>query len=101
MRWTDRTRALVELSCPWSDGDARPSAETLLQDSLAEIMEANPDIVSDALFGRAELSWDIQHALSEGVKSLGRLSLSTLASAAPPPSSPGCRTKCRSAILRS
>ena len=64
---------LIEVSCPWPADGMQPSAEDLLQDALAGIMASDAGLIEDALFGPSEVSWSIRHALSDGVRSLGRL----------------------------
>lgn len=48
-------------------------AEDLLQEVLADIIEERPDLLVDARFGAHDRIWALRHALSEGVKAMGRL----------------------------
>ena len=64
---------LVELSCDWPLGDEDRSLEAVLTDGLAKIWDEKGNGISDAIFGRPEEFWHTRHALSEGVRALGRL----------------------------
>lgn len=64
---------LIELSRSRKPLPGEARLDDLLQGGLGELMEAQPDLLLDARFGRADGFWVLRHALSEGVKASGKL----------------------------
>lgn len=64
---------LAEVSRTWPRREGEQPLETLLEEVLAEIWEFSGQPLADAFVGRPEEMWALRHALSEGVKSAGRL----------------------------
>ena len=50
-----------------------PPLEAALQDVLGDVLQSQPDLLADALFGPKEQVWALRHSLSEGVRHMGRL----------------------------
>ncbi|MAP93492.1 MAG: FAD-binding oxidoreductase [Ponticaulis sp.] len=64
---------LVELSCDWPQAEQDKPLQDSLIEGLAPLCEDEACKLSDVVFGRTEEIWAIRHALSEGVRNLGRL----------------------------
>jgi len=64
---------LIEVARTSAPLAGEAALDDVLQAGLLALMEAQPDILLDARFGRPEQGWALRHALSEGVKAAGRL----------------------------
>lgn len=49
------------------------NVETLLEDALATCIEGNAPLLQDAIVGRGRDFWALRHAISEGLKTRGRV----------------------------
>lgn len=64
---------LVEISCDWPLTEEDRSLQDVLIEGLAGMCSENENLFGEIVFGRAEEIWAIRHAISEGVRALGRL----------------------------
>ncbi|WP_075291739.1 FAD-binding oxidoreductase [Pararhizobium arenae] len=64
---------LAEISRTWEPREAEQSMDAVLESALAEIWESDAAPLADAFVGPAHEMWSLRHALSEGVKHLGKL----------------------------
>jgi len=64
---------LTEVSRDWATRDGEQSLDDVLESVLAEIWESANAPLADAFVGPPHDLWALRHALSEGVKSSGRL----------------------------
>ncbi|WHA43906.1 FAD-binding oxidoreductase [Agrobacterium larrymoorei] len=64
---------LAEVSRTYPHSQGEPTLEEWVQSALGNIWERDETLLEDALFGPSEPMWAIRHALSEGVKQLGKL----------------------------
>lgn len=64
---------LAEVSRPWAVREREQSLDETLEDVLAELWELPESPLADAYIGKPEEMWAIRHAVSEGVKSSGKL----------------------------
>jgi FAD/FMN-containing dehydrogenase len=64
---------LVEVGRTWDSREGEQSLDQTLQDVLAEIWESDEVLLADALFGSSHEMWALRHAISEGVKQVGKL----------------------------
>ncbi|RWP82093.1 MAG: FAD-binding oxidoreductase [Mesorhizobium sp.] len=63
---------LVEISRSWEAQSEMPIDEQL-QTMLSELWESNNELLEDVLFGPSHELWALRHAISEGVKAVGKL----------------------------
>ncbi|MBP2237749.1 FAD/FMN-containing dehydrogenase [Sinorhizobium kostiense] len=64
---------LAEVSRTWAPRDGEQSLDSVLEGVLAEIWETEEAPLADAFIGPPHETWALRHALSEGVKHLGKL----------------------------
>ncbi|WP_018013077.1 FAD-binding oxidoreductase [Sinorhizobium medicae] len=64
---------LAEISRSWAPRDGEQPLDAVLESVLAEIWETEEAPLADALVGPPHEVWALRHALSEGVKHLGKL----------------------------
>jgi FAD/FMN-containing dehydrogenase len=64
---------LAEMSRAAMPRGAEAALDTTFQEVLGQIMQDQPDLMVDALFGPAPQIWALRHALSEGVRHTGHL----------------------------
>jgi len=64
---------LAEISRTWAPRDGEQSLDAVLESALAEIWEMEEAPLADAFVGPPHEIWALRHALSEGVKHLGKL----------------------------
>ncbi len=64
---------LAEISRTWAPRDGEQSLDAVLEWALAEIWEMEEAPLADAFVGPPHEIWALRHALSEGVKHLGKL----------------------------
>ncbi|MFC3053547.1 FAD-binding oxidoreductase [Kordiimonas pumila] len=64
---------LAEVSRDWPEREGEQPLPEMLEAVLAEIWEDKNEPLADALIGRPEEMWALRHAISEGVKSMGKL----------------------------
>ncbi|MCA1492931.1 FAD-binding oxidoreductase [Ensifer sp. NBAIM29] len=64
---------LAEISRTWAPREGEQSLDAVLESVLAEIWEMEDAPLADAFIGPPHETWALRHALSEGVKHLGKL----------------------------
>ncbi|RAS13021.1 FAD-binding oxidoreductase [Ensifer adhaerens] len=64
---------LAEISRTWAPREGEQSLDAVLETALAEIWETEEAPLADAFVGPPHEIWALRHALSEGVKHLGKL----------------------------
>lgn len=64
---------LAEISRTWAPREGEQSLDAVLETVLAEIWEMETAPLADAFVGPPHEIWALRHALSEGVKHLGKL----------------------------
>ncbi|PDT83494.1 FAD-binding oxidoreductase [Sinorhizobium sp. BJ1] len=64
---------LAEISRTWPPREGEQSLDAVLEGVLAEIWEMEEAPLADAFIGPPHETWALRHALSEGVKHLGKL----------------------------
>jgi len=64
---------LAEISRTWAPREGEQSLDAVLESVLAEIWEMETAPLADAFVGPPHEIWALRHALSEGVKHLGKL----------------------------
>ncbi|APG92920.1 FAD-binding oxidoreductase [Sinorhizobium americanum] len=64
---------LAEISRTWAPREGEQPLDAVLETALAEIWELEEAPLADALIGPPHETWALRHALSEGVKHLGKL----------------------------
>ncbi|MDK1491026.1 FAD-binding oxidoreductase [Sinorhizobium sp. 7-81] len=64
---------LAEISRTWEPREGEQSLDAVLESVLAEIWEAEEAPLADGFVGPPHEIWALRHALSEGVKHLGKL----------------------------
>lgn len=64
---------LVEATRTWAPREGEQSLDAVLESCLAEVWEMPGAPLADALVGPPHEIWALRHALSEGVKHLGKL----------------------------
>lgn len=64
---------LAEVSRTWAPRDEEQPLDAVLETVLAEIWELQEAPLADAFVGPPHETWALRHALSEGVKHLGKL----------------------------
>ncbi|MDQ0318080.1 FAD/FMN-containing dehydrogenase [Pararhizobium capsulatum DSM 1112] len=64
---------LAEISRTWEPREGEQSLDAVLETVLGEIWESDDAPLADAFVGPASEMWSLRHALSEGVKHLGKL----------------------------
>jgi FAD/FMN-containing dehydrogenase len=64
---------LAEITRTWEPRENEQPLEVVLEEVLAAIWESDDTPLADAFVGPPERMWAMRHALSEGVKHLGRL----------------------------
>lgn len=64
---------LAEISRTWEPREGELPLDDVLESVLAEIWESEEAPLADAFVGPAHEMWSLRHALSEGVKHLGKL----------------------------
>ncbi|KQV35710.1 MULTISPECIES: FAD-binding oxidoreductase [unclassified Rhizobium] len=64
---------LAEISRTWEPREGEQPLDAVLESVLAEIWESEEAPLADAFVGPAHEMWSLRHALSEGVKHLGKL----------------------------
>ncbi|MGH6810554.1 MAG: FAD-binding oxidoreductase, partial [Ensifer adhaerens] len=64
---------LAEISRTWTPREGEQSLDAVLETVLAEIWEMETAPIADAFVGPPHEIWALRHALSEGVKHLGKL----------------------------
>ncbi|WEX77358.1 FAD-binding oxidoreductase [Sinorhizobium numidicum] len=64
---------LAEISRTWEPREGEQSLDAVLETVLAEIWETEEAPLADAFVGPPHETWALRHALSEGVKHLGKL----------------------------
>lgn len=64
---------LAEISRTWAPREGEQSLDAVLETVLAEIWEMDTAPLADAFVGPPHEIWALRHALSEGVKHLGKL----------------------------
>ncbi|WP_331372611.1 FAD-binding oxidoreductase [Sinorhizobium chiapasense] len=64
---------LAEISRTWEPREGEQSLDAVLEGVLAEIWESEEAPLADAFVGPPHEIWALRHALSEGVKHLGKL----------------------------
>lgn len=64
---------LAEISRTWAPRQGEQSLDAVLESVLAEIWEMEEAPLADAFIGPPHETWALRHALSEGVKHLGKL----------------------------
>ncbi|THK38782.1 FAD-binding oxidoreductase [Ensifer sp. MPMI2T] len=64
---------LAEISRTWAPREGEQSLDAVLEGVLAEIWESEEAPLADAFVGPPHETWALRHALSEGVKHLGKL----------------------------
>ncbi|MCZ4091019.1 FAD-binding oxidoreductase [Sinorhizobium psoraleae] len=64
---------LAEISRTWEPREGEQSLDAVLESVLAEIWEGEEAPLADAFVGPPREIWALRHALSEGVKHLGKL----------------------------
>lgn len=64
---------LAEISRTWEPREGEQPLDDVLESVLAEIWESEEAPLADAFVGPAHEMWSLRHALSEGVKHLGKL----------------------------
>ncbi|MDK1387431.1 FAD-binding oxidoreductase [Sinorhizobium sp. 8-89] len=64
---------LAEISRTWEPREGEQSLDAVLESVLAEIWEMEEAPLADAFVGPPHEIWALRHALSEGVKHLGKL----------------------------
>ncbi|NRP69265.1 putative FAD-linked oxidoreductase [Ensifer psoraleae] len=64
---------LAEISRTWEPREGEQSLDAVLESVLAEIWEVEEAPLADAFVGPPHEIWALRHALSEGVKHLGKL----------------------------
>jgi FAD/FMN-containing dehydrogenase len=64
---------LAEISRTWAPREGEQPLDAVLENVLAEIWELEQAPLADAFIGPPHETWALRHALSEGVKHLGKL----------------------------
>lgn len=64
---------LAELTRTWDLRDNEQTLDSVLETVLAEMWELQEAPLADALFGSAHEMWALRHAISEGVRQMGKL----------------------------
>ncbi|AUX78245.1 MULTISPECIES: FAD-binding oxidoreductase [Sinorhizobium] len=64
---------LAEIFRTWAPREGEQPLDAVLESALAEIWELEEAPLADAFIGRPHETWALRHALSEGVKHLGKL----------------------------
>ncbi|MEI9418944.1 FAD-binding oxidoreductase [Mesorhizobium sp. Cs1321R2N1] len=64
---------LVEISRSWEGQQTESSIDEQLQTMLSELWDSNNELLEDVLVGPSHELWALRHAISEGVKAVGKL----------------------------
>ncbi|PDT48283.1 FAD-binding oxidoreductase [Sinorhizobium fredii] len=64
---------LAEIASTWAPREEEQPLDAVLETVLAEIWELQEALLADAFVGPPHETWALRHALSEGVKHLGKL----------------------------